>query len=479
MNPTLNIPRLVTAALRGGAGKTLITVGIIAALRKRGISPAAFKKGPDYIDAGWLGLAAGEQCYNLDAYLCDVGIVRASFAGRSAGKDIAVVEGNRGLFDGVDFRGSYSTAELAKLIRAPVILIVDATKMTRTAAAAVLGCKLLDPDVRIAGIILNRVANDRHEKVLQGAIRDATGIPVVGSVRKLALESFPQRHLGLLPCTEHPGALAFVNRAAQIAEEFIDLEELVSIAAGAGVLGAVDNTMTTYEGKDPADSGLQIGILNDCAFHFYYPENLEALTRAGARVIKISALEPKTLPRLDALYIGGGFPETNAERLADNRVFKGSLLQAVKAGLPVYAECGGLMYLSRDLVIDDRTYPMVGVFPVDTVMHRKPQGMGYVHVEVASRNPFYPLKSVLVGHEFHYSTVVGLEKTSIQSAFRMLRGHGIDGSRDGLCIENVLGTYVHLHALGAPQWSAGLLRAAAEFRSSWRKVCVSRDRRSP
>lgn len=361
--------------------------------------------------------------------------------------------------------GSYSTAELAKLINAPVVLIVDATKMTRTAAAAALGCKALDPDLCIAGIILNRVANDRHERVLRESIQDATAIPVIGSVRKLALEGFPQRHLGLLPCAEHPGALAFVDQAAGVAEKFIDLEELVSVATGSGDLVPAGVAVVTDQGGSPAHSGLRIGILNDCAFQFYYPENLEALTRAGAHLITISAMEPRDLPELDALYIGGGFPETNAERLADNRVFKRSLLRAVKTGLPVYAECGGLMYLSSDLCIDNRTYPMVGVFPVDTVMHRKPQGMGYVRVEAAAPNPFYPLGAVLTGHEFHYSTVAGLERTHVQCAFRVLRGHGIDGSRDGLFTENVLATYVHLHALGAPQWSAGLLRAAERFRS--------------
>lgn len=445
------------------------------------MAPAAFKKGPDYIDAGWLGLAAGGQCYNLDAYLCDSGVVRASFAGGSAGKDIAVLEGNRGLFDGVDSRGSYSTAELAKLLDAPVILIVDATKMTRTAAASVLGCKVLDPDLNIAGVILNKIANDRHERVLRESIQDAAAIPVIGSVRKLALESFPQRHLGLLPCAEHPGALEFVDQAARIAEDFIDVEKLVLVATGAGYLGAVDKMPVTGQEDGSVYSGLRIGILNDCAFQFYYPENLEALTRSGASLVTISAMEPKALPKLDALYIGGGFPETNAERLADNHVFKKSLLVAAKAGLPVYAECGGLMYLSRHLCMDDRTYPMVGVFPVDTVMHRKPQGMGYIHVEVAAPNPFYPLKSVLIGHEFHYSTVACLDKTLPQCVFRVTRGHGIDGSRDGLCTNNVLATYVHLHALGAPQWTTGLLRAAAAFRSG-RKTSSGPcrgDRRSP
>ncbi len=230
----INLPRVVIAALKGGAGKTFLTVGLVAALRKRGLSMSVFKKGPDYIDAGWLGMAAGDDCYNLDAYLCDQRIVQASFLQRSAGKDAAVVEGNRGLFDGVDSAGSYSTAELAKLLGSPVILIVDATKMTRTAAALVLGCKLLDPQLNIQGVILNRVAGARHETVLRESIESAASVSVIGSVNKLPLDNFPQRHLGLLPLYEHPQAVEFVEEAARIVERSVDLERVIAIAEAAG-----------------------------------------------------------------------------------------------------------------------------------------------------------------------------------------------------------------------------------------------------
>jgi cobyrinic acid a,c-diamide synthase len=228
-----NIPRIVIAALRGGAGKTLLTVGIVAALRRRGLNLAVFKKGPDYIDAGWLGLAAERACHNLDPYLFDEETIQNSFFRRSRDKDAAVVEGNRGLFDGVDAAGSYSTAELAKTLNSPVALIVDATKVTRTAAALVLGCKAMDPGMNLKGVILNRVGGTRHERILRDSIEQGASVPVIGSVKKLIMDNFPQRHLGLLPLHEHPGALQFIEEAADMCENSIDLDALMKIATSA------------------------------------------------------------------------------------------------------------------------------------------------------------------------------------------------------------------------------------------------------
>jgi cobyrinic acid a,c-diamide synthase len=474
------IPRFITAALRGGAGKTLITVGIVAALRRRGMSPAVFKKGPDYIDAGWLGLAAGCDCYNLDAYLFGRQATEASFLSRSLGKDVAVVEGNRGLFDGVDAAGSYSTAELAKLLAAPLVLIVDATKMTRTAAALVLGCRRMDPALDLRGVLLNRVGGERHERILRDAIEQDSGVPVLGSVSKLALENFPQRHLGVLPLHEHPQALLFVEEAAGIAEQCIDLERLLEIGSTAPELGTNSQFLLPDVSVDPSIAGLRIGILKDSSFQFYYPENLEALQNTGAKLVEVSALRHAELPQLDALYIGGGFPETHAERLAENLVFKRSLREAVEQGLPVYAECGGLMYLSRNLLMDESVYPMVGVFPADTVMRRKPQGLGYIRVQVKRPNPFYAVGTVLTGHEFHYSSLVGLEPDADRlCVFEVLRGHGIDGLHDGVCVRNALGTYVHVHALGQPKWAQAVLKMAAQFHAMRRLQAYGEDEPKP
>jgi cobyrinic acid a,c-diamide synthase len=424
---------------------------------------AAFKKGPDYIDAGWLGLAAGGACYNLDSYLCDTETVKASFIKRATGKDAAIVEGNRGLFDGVDSAGSYSTAELAKTLAAPLILIVDATKMTRTAAALVMGCKVLDPELDLKGVILNRVGGARHERVLRDSIESATEVPVIGAVRRLAQESFPQRHLGLVPLYEHPKAKEFIEEAATIATNSIDLDRLTDIAESAGKIDA-----PSLDSSRPADSGsynVRIGVIRDSAFQFYYPENLEALQEKGS-VIEISALRSRELPDLHGLYIGGGFPETHAEELASNVIFKESLRSAVLKGLPVYAECGGLMYLSKALHIDDKSYPMVGVLPVETVLEPRPQGHGYIRVQVTSPNPFYPLGAEIKGHEFHYSYITGLKESGVQTAFRVLRGHGMGDKIDGILVKNALATYAHVHALGEPSWAEGLLRRAADFKEA-------------
>ncbi len=457
-------PRIIIAALKGGAGKTFLTIGLIGALRRKGIKVSPFKKGPDYIDAGWLGLAAGKECHNLDSYLFSQEMILHSFTRHSTGSDIAVIEGNRGLYDGMDYKGAYSTAEIAKTVKGPVILIIDVTKVTRTAAAMALGCKVLDPELEIHGIILNRVAGARHERILRRSIEDAAGIPVIGSVGKLPLKSFPQRHLGLLPLYEHPNAINFVNEATEVAEIGIDLDKIILSAKSSEPLKIPEFESPFKDMRDPVRGPVKIGYLKDSAFQFYYPENLEALAKSGAEMVKISALESEALPELDALYIGGGFPETHADRLSENKPFKSSIKRAVDAGLPVYAECGGLMFLSRNLHVDEKTYPMVGVLPIDTALDRKPQGHGYVKVNVKRENPFYAVGTQLTGHEFHYSFVKGLDTVKTVCAFHVERGHGIDGACDGISLGNVLATYVHIHAYGQPDWAKGMIRMANYYR---------------
>jgi cobyrinic acid a,c-diamide synthase len=460
------IPRIVTAALKGGAGKTLLTVGIVAALTRRGLKVAPFKKGPDYIDAGWLGLAAGSDCHNLDAYLFSLDTLQASFRRNGRHSDISVIEGNRGLFDGVDSAGGYSTAELAKSLNSPLILIIDATKMTRTAAALALGAKAMDPQLRIEGVILNRVAGSRHEKILRDSIESATGIPVIGSVSKLSSNNFPQRHLGLAPIHEQPEAMSLAQRAGEMAEARIDIDRIIHIARRA------EPFKLTYSGLPEAPignltPGVKIGVIRDSAFQFYYPENLNALTDRGATLVEFSALNVGRLPELDALYIGGGFPETHAALLAENKSLKESIFEAAQAGLPIYAECGGLMYLTRSLRIDERNYPMVGVFPLDTVLMKKPQGLGYITAQVTHPNPFYPLGATISGHEFHYSRLEGAEPTGdTVYAFKVVRGSGMGMQRDGLVRWNCLGTYLHVHALGQASWAEGILKSAQAYRRS-------------
>ncbi len=465
---TCDIPRVLISALKGGAGKTLITLGLIASLRRRGLKVSVFKKGPDYIDSNWLGFAANSPCYNLDSFLMGQDVIIDSFVRKSAKTDIAIIEGARGLFDGVDSSGSYSTAELAKTLGAPTLLIIEGSKMSGTAAALTRGCQVLDPGLMLEGVILNRVAGSRHEDIMKSAVMKSCGIPTVGSIAKQTFKNFPQRHLGLLPIEEHPAALSLIEQVEAVISKGINLDKIVEIANKARKLEITRPDLTSEIGES-FSGDLRIGFLKDSAFQFYYHDNLDALEATGASLISVSALDDQKLPDIHGLYIGGGFPETNAEALAANHSFKASLVEAVANGLPVYAECGGLMYLSKKIILDEKEFPMVGVFPITTVLKKKPQGLGYTEVEVTGKNPFYPLGKVIRGHEFHYSSVELEDSAAPVYAFRIIRGHGMDGVNDGICVNNAMGSYLHVHALGVPYWARAIAKRAFQFKLSQKK----------
>jgi len=457
-------PRLVVAALRGGAGKTTVSLSMAAAWKKRGRQVVPFKKGPDYIDAAWLSLAAGESCYNLDTFLMGREQVLRSFFQKSTPVSLSLVEGNRGLYDGMDVAGSHSTAELAKLLRAPVVLVIDCDKVTRTAAAMILGCQRLDPEVAIKGVILNRVAGSRHEKILQIAVEQTCNLPILGAVPRMEDFPFPERHLGLTPPQEHLGVEKALARALEIAEKYLELDRLWEIAREAPPFRPSIEEVQPLRRKNRKIPGRPtIGVVKDSAFQFYYPENLQGLSDAGARVVEVSAIQERELPPVDALYIGGGFPETHVRPLAENVSFRNSLREAVENGLPVYAECGGFMYLGESLTVDGRRYPMVGALPVAFQMEKRPQGHGYTLLEVEKENPFFAVGRMLKGHEFHYSRILSLGEGEITFAYRVKRGVGIDGARDGLCRKNVLATYSHLHALGTEGWADALVGRAMVY----------------
>ncbi len=453
-------PRLIISALKGGAGKTTASLSLAAAWRSQGLQVAPFKKGPDYIDAGWLGRAAGRTCRNLDPYLTGWDGVRRLFLGAAEEKTIALIEGNRGLYDGLDRTGSTSTAELAKRLEAPVVLVIDCTKTTRTIAALVYGCLKFDPEVDIAGVILNRVAGARHENLIRDCLADI-GVKIYGIIPRFRRE-LPERHMGLIPPQEHPEAGRAVDWLAETGREHLYLDGLAAVAQDAPPMAISPpepgEEVRASRSKDP----VRIGVIQDSAFQFYYPENLEALERSGAEVVILSALTDTQLPPLDGLYIGGGFPETQAAVLADNAAFRRSVKEAAERGLPIYAECGGLMYLSDTLTMGERTYPMTGVLPFRIDVQKRPQGHGYTEVLVDRPNPFYPVGAVLRGHEFHYSRVIDLGGMEEALAFKMNRGVGIADGRDGVVKGNVLATYTHIHALGTPAWAAGLIARARE-----------------
>lgn len=458
-------PRIVIAALRGGAGKTTLSVAMAVALRKEGIAVAPFKKGPDYIDAAWLARAASGPAYNLDTYLMGSEQVVQSFSRHAAREGVSIIEGNRGLFDGVNAAGEFSTAELAKLLQAPVILVVDCDKVTRTAAAMVLGCLHLDPAVDIRGVILSRVNGNRHASVIRRSIEEYTGLPVYGVVPRLPDLPFVQRHLGLVPPDEHERIEPALEKAGAIARDYLDTSTLLEVARSASPW-KVDAFPKPAWSCEMVNDPVTIGVIRDTAFQFYYEENIEALADRGVRVIAISALTEKVLPPVDALYIGGGFPETQAERLAQNASFRLSVREAAKQGLPIYAECGGFIYLGDSLTIGDRQYPMAGALPVSFRMEKKPQGHGYTTLIVDKDNPFFPVGTTITGHEFHYCRTVSLGDEETKTAFGVLKGTGIDGRREGLCRNNILAGFTHLHALGTPGWAEGMIKCAKTYQLS-------------
>jgi cobyrinic acid a,c-diamide synthase len=469
-----DFPRIMIAALRGGSGKTILSIGLIAAWKKHHKSIAPFKKGPDYIDTGWLALAAGRPCYNLDTFLLEPPQILQSFITHTRKDEIAVIEGNRGLFDGIDLAGSTSTGELAKLLKTPVLLCVDCTKITRTMAAVISGLIQFDPDVSIKGVVLNRVAGSRHERILRDNIEHYCGIPVLGAIPKLRTQIFPERHMGLVPTPEHDWAGESIDTAAQVATEHIDLDKIYEIIQDLPPLKATEDRrqhpeikkqkteyrsqITSVEADKPV-----IGIIKDSAFQFYYPENIDALREAGAETVFISSLTSQTIPELDALYIGGGFPETHAKELAENGSFRKELKAMAEDGLPIYAECGGLMYLGEELVLENRSYPMAGVLPLTFDFYSRPQGHGYTVVTVENENPFYEVGAEIRGHEFHYSRVLQWSGDEKDLVFRMQRGVGITKDKDGICYKNVLATYTHIHALGTPHWARALVRNAIAY----------------
>lgn len=469
---TLSAPRIVVAGLSGDAGKTLVSLSILSGARGRGLETRAFKKGPDYIDAAWLSWASGNAARNLDTFLSGPDEARAAFAGHAvragAGGAAALnlVEGNRGLFDGMDAVGTHSTASLAKLLHAPVVLVLDVRKTTGTAAALVRGCQALDPDLAIAGVVLNRVAGKRHEAIVREAVEGACGVPVVGAIPRQDDERLvPGRHMGLVTPGEHGEIGRVAESLARIAREHIDLDRMIEIAGAApGQVGdgAADQGGLVAKSAAGADR-VTVGYLADSAFSFYYPENLEALESKGAVLRRISSLVGEPLPGdLDALYAGGGFPETHAAALEGNRGLLDSLRRAATAGLPIYAECGGLMLLARGLTWRGRRHVMAGVLPVEVEVLDSPQGHGYMTLSVDRPNPFFAAGRQIRAHEFHYSRIVGPLPAT---ACAVVRGTGCGAGRDAIVVNQVWASYAHVHAAGTPEWAEGLVAAARRHRS--------------
>lgn len=441
---------VVIGAPQGRSGKTTISVGLCAVLKERGLVVQPFKKGPDYIDPSWLTAAANRNCRNLDTTLMGEDNLVTSFKRACHGTHIAVVEGAMGLYDSVDAEGRGSTAYLARLLHAPVILVVNTTRTNRSIAATVMGYQNFEPDTNIAGVILNNVAGSRHESKIRTAVAQHCGIPVLGSIPGDRDFTITQRHLGIIPYGELEEPTSIIRRMSHRFEQCLDLD---------GILRIVRSTNKRYQARLKSEKRkpavVRIGVIYDRVFNFYYPENLEALSLAGAELVYIDSLQESKLPDVDGLYIGGGFPELFLKELEANSGLRRDIAYAIEHGLPVYAECAGLMYLCRSIEWQGERHEMVGVIPGDVELCQRPQGHGYVTVNVSNSNPLFPVGTTMYGHEFHYSKFKALK--SLKFAYQVRRGHGIDGKVDAVLYKNVFAAYTHLHALGTPRWAEGFV----------------------
>lgn len=453
-------PRIFVSAVRKSSGKTMFTLGLSAALTEQGKSVRVYKKGPDYIDPMWHGVASTRESYNLDPFLMGDEACKEAFQRRSAEVDFSIIEGNLGLHDGLDLDGRYSSAALSKLLRAPVVLVVDSTGMNRNVAAIVHGLQTFDSEVDVRGVVLNNLRSDRQKQKQVAAIERYCGIPVVGALPLMDRTAVEERHLGLVTDREVEDARAVVERLRTLVTDNVDLDAIVSIASAAPELAVVRGLAPPRK-----EARVTIAIARDPAFCFYYADNLDALEGAGAHLVSFNALQDSRLPPADALYLGGGFPESFLHELELNRSLREDIRTKVDAGLPTYAECGGMMYLTRSISRHGVTSEMVGALPADVQFHEKPVGYGYVELEPTGAESWLRFETTrcVRGHEFHYSELVNIG-AELQYLYALKRGKGTGSDRDGILYKNVVASYTHLHASSLPEWASSFVQRAAEYR---------------
>jgi len=478
--------RFLISAAHKSSGKTTVSIGLAAALssgkygqRQRSVQP--FKKGPDYIDPLWLSVAAGRPCYNLDFFLSPDSELQTQFARHGHDAEVCLVEGNKGLYDGLDLEGSNSNAALARLLDLPVILVLDARGMTRGIAPLILGYQAFDRNIRIAGVILNRLGGSRHESKLRAVIEHYTDVPVIGAVQEDAELALVERHLGLMPANETAEAERHVAAIGERIAAQVNLEHLLAVSKTNVALSPPVSPPHWRSGEKP----VRIAIARDAAFGFYYADDLDALLAAGAQTVFFDTLHDAKLPPCDGLLIGGGFPECFLDELEANSRLRADIRGAIEAGLPTYAECGGLMYLARSIDWKGRKAAMVGAIPGDIRMHDKPVGRGYVILEPNANHPWRGSgktsdsgyapgpatgPAALHAHEFHYSSLDELPADT-RYAYDIRRGHGIDGRHDGILQHRLLASYTHLRASSGCDWPAKFVRHVRD--------CVTADHKEP
>ena len=443
---------MLISATHKSSGKTLVTVGLAAALRAQGHRVQCFKKGPDYIDPMWLTRASGIPCRNLDFYTMSEAEISEFFSLSAGAADSIIVEASKGLHDGLATDGSDSSGALAKLLNLPVVLVVDASGITRGVAPLLHGYQTFDPKIQIAGIILNKVGGERHRQKLLDAIRRYSSIPVLGVIPRSEFMEIEERNIGLIPDRESRYADARIAEVARVVKESVDMEQLSKF-----VRPGSEHRSNTYPPRLlNVSEPISIGVARDEAFGFYYSDDLELFKDSGIDVQYFEPVRDRRLPRVDALFIGGGFPELFLEELAGNTGLRSEIRQFIEQGRPVYAECGGLMYLCRQISNHGRTLPMVGAISADAKMGARPVGRGYVQLRNMANHPWPVLNlepsQIIPAHEFHYSQLEN-RAPDVRFAYEVMRGVGIAEGYDGLVYKNTLATYSHHRNVGNNQWA--------------------------
>jgi len=468
------IPRLMVSAPGKSSGKTTITLALTHAFSAAGDRVMCFKKGPDYIDPAWHRLAGAEESRNLDPWMMGEDGCMQSFS-RYALRGAAVlnlIEGNHGLHDGISLDGSDSSAGLASMLKAPVLLVVDALSAGRGIAAIVMGMQQMEPRADICGVVLNRDRTKRQGEKQRLAIERYCKVPVLGAIPVDERLVIPERHLGLTTVDESgEDGQAAIRRASAVVAAHCDMAAIGNLFSSAPSF-LLEDTPQSGGGGQPAGRA-RIGVFRDKAFCFYYPENLEALRDRGAELFFIDSMKDRKLPVLDGLYLGGGFPESFIDEIAANRTLCDSVRQAVESGMPLYAECGGLIYLSSGATWNGKRHQLAGVLPLEIDFQKHPAGHGYLELKSLYCSPWFSESERVRAHEFHYSKAVAINGRP-QWQFDVVRGTGISGDYDGILQGNLFASYAHIHAVATPGWAETFVSLSALFRSSSRS-CTSKS----
>lgn len=465
----MQMPRLVIAGTHSGCGKSSVAMGLMRALTRRGLRVAPFKVGPDFIDPSLLAQAAGRPTRNLDSWMLPHPTVLELFARGCSGADVAVIEGMMGLYDGHGGSGDEgSTAEVARLLGAPVLLVVDVGGSVRSAAAMALGFAAFDPQVRIVGVIANRAGGARHVDMLRDALQ-SSGLPLLGGIPSDDRLQIPERHLGLVPALEAPPD-AVIEALSDAVSSHVDLDALLRTARPSVPI-VVPGPLAFP--PIPSPETARIGIARDEAFTFYYQDGLELLESFGADLVPFSPIHDRALPGVDGLYLGGGFPEVYARELSENAAMRQAIAAAVRGAMPVYAECGGLLYLSRRLVgspvagAGEESHEMAGVIAATARVHGRLVALNYVSLEATSDTLLLRRGESVRGHEFHWSTVE--PERPLDFAYRSSGGRGIQDGRDGIATSSLLATYTHVHFAARPEMAQRFVDACRRFREAYKE----------